>query len=945
MEKMAFQIGDVVLARYREWLVTGQVGGALTLKSLDDHTTIILHPDIELMEVGKSSLSIQLSERLCDQPSASLYATALRLSSVCGIGPFRSSHHWTFEPCSYQLVPLLMSLNFQVPRLLIADDMGLGKTVEAGLIAREFLERRRIRSFAICCPPDLVEWWRNELSRRFKIEAVAITRETVSHLKRDLPISSPLFQAYPFAVVSFDYLDVAGQSFSCIDLMIVDEVHTCFRAPWLRELAQNSTQGLIMLTSTPPSGDEESMSELLSLISPDFHSLDFEKESYQQKLASHYIGRRRSDVRGASKVHLPVKHQIAKLDYVAGSLGGLQDQVLGACLSFIDRQRGAGKQRYIAEALMLMRAVISSPLSAARCLQNSQNRSKVTRRNKEVEKSVFDETVSDEEVFAPWVFPYLEKARSTLEVAEESNIVSDKNLENEDTAENSAISHDVLEEVSSDLAAQFLALCGHKKDKKLAALTNLLQEELLPHGFHPVIFCRFSATVDYLCEHLHATGASVCGVHDSLSYEECQWRVESLAETKGSRILVTTDGLAGGIDLQQLFNAVIHYDLAWNPIRHHQRDGRVDRFGQVSRVTRSVMMYGTSCPVDSTFLEVIFGKAEAIHNHGGVVTHLPRDRESLMNAICQSLKFTQRHRDARKEGLGSNAGGSGGRITDKIWLPVLEAEKRSLSRLGRPSFVDNSVDLKEVESQLSGQFKVSMEEVWGFLESSLKLLGASYKATSNHLLIESLPGISRIQNHPSQLLPMNLVFGLPVPYGCQLAHGNHPLVSILSTTMISAATGSDGRFGLSPLGAWPSDSVLEPVVICILGFRHKIIDREVPFSVRGTMAVAIIISQIAGDDTPLYLTGEEAWELLARPADGAISVKSDARDLVREVYDALPELLEGPVAGEVRRWVESGRRIEDHGGHQDGPVSTPTPEICGLFVLLPSETPKTEGSP
>ena len=46
------------------------------------------------------------------------------------------------------------------------------------------------------------------------------------------------------------------------------------------------------------------------------------------------------------------------------------------------------------------------------------------------------------------------------------------------------------------------------------------------------------------------------------------------------RILVATDCLSEGINLQQLFDTVVHYDLSWNPTRHQQREGRVDRFGQ-----------------------------------------------------------------------------------------------------------------------------------------------------------------------------------------------------------------------------------------------------------------------------------------------------------------------------------------------------------------------------
>jgi SNF2 family DNA or RNA helicase len=48
-------------------------------------------------------------------------------------------------------------------------------------------------------------------------------------------------------------------------------------------------------------------------------------------------------------------------------------------------------------------------------------------------------------------------------------------------------------------------------------------------------------------------------------------------------VLVATDCLSEGINLQDYFDAVVHYDLSWNPTRHEQREGRVDRFGQTSR--------------------------------------------------------------------------------------------------------------------------------------------------------------------------------------------------------------------------------------------------------------------------------------------------------------------------------------------------------------------------
>jgi len=54
---------------------------------------------------------------------------------------------------------------------------------------------------------------------------------------------------------------------------------------------------------------------------------------------------------------------------------------------------------------------------------------------------------------------------------------------------------------------------------------------------------------------------------------EREARIATLAEEPGQYVLVCTDCLSEGINLQQHFNAVLHYDLAWNPTRHEQREG------------------------------------------------------------------------------------------------------------------------------------------------------------------------------------------------------------------------------------------------------------------------------------------------------------------------------------------------------------------------------------
>ena len=124
-----------------------------------------------------------------------------------------------------------MALKLEPVRLLIADDVGIGKTIEAGLIARELLDRGDIERMAVLCPPHLVDQWLGELERRFHLHAVAVTAAGASRLERGLPPGESIFSAHPHTVVSLDYIksDRRRSEFlrACPEFVIVDEAHTC----------------------------------------------------------------------------------------------------------------------------------------------------------------------------------------------------------------------------------------------------------------------------------------------------------------------------------------------------------------------------------------------------------------------------------------------------------------------------------------------------------------------------------------------------------------------------------------------------------------------------------------------------------------------------------------------------------------------------------------------
>ena len=105
----------------------------------------------------------------------------------------------------------------------------------------------------------------------------------------------------------------------------------------------------------------------------------------------------------------------------------------------------------------------------------------------------------------------------------------------------------------------------------------------LEDGFSPIVFCRFIPTAEYVAEHLRdALGEERRGRggHRHAPADRARGARRGARATHAQRVLVATDCLCEGINLQEHFDAVVHYDLAWNPTRHEQREGRVDRFGQ-----------------------------------------------------------------------------------------------------------------------------------------------------------------------------------------------------------------------------------------------------------------------------------------------------------------------------------------------------------------------------
>ena len=312
------QSGKLVSLRGRDWIVLpSEDKDLLIVKPLggsdDEITGIYLPLGVETDQPVDAHFCAPGAADLGDIATARLLYDSARLAFRHGAGPFRALAKLSFRPRAYQMVPLIMALRQDTVRLLIADDVGVGKTIEALLIVKELLERRKIKRFAIVCLPHLCEQWQEEIRAKLDLEAVIIRSNTQARLDRQIQGDTSVYDYYPYQVISIDFIksDTRRDVFieQCPELVIVDEAHTCARPSGasasqqqryhlVSDIARKPGQQIILLTATPHSGKPEEFHSLLGLLGSDFETLDLPRSTQTQRreLARFFVQRKRADV-------------------------------------------------------------------------------------------------------------------------------------------------------------------------------------------------------------------------------------------------------------------------------------------------------------------------------------------------------------------------------------------------------------------------------------------------------------------------------------------------------------------------------------------------------------------------------------------------------------------------------------------------------------------------
>lgn len=821
-----------------------------------------------------------------------------------------------------------MALRLEIVRLLIADDVGIGKTIEAGLIARELLDRGEIKRLAVLCPPQLCDQWQRELKEKFQIDAVVIRSGTASKLERGLPSDDHhIFGYYRHIIVSLDYAKAERRRASfithCPDFVIVDEAHTCAqgagaatqqRHQLVSAVAEKVNRHLVLLTATPHSGIEASFLSILGLVKPEFEQLTLDNLSEAQRiqLANHFVQRRRADVKLwlGNETPFPQRESLELPYRLSKEYRSLFEDVYnfarGLVKSATDDLSYAQRRGRYWSALALIRCVMSSPAAAVASLNRQAKGADVNQLldlDEELLAAYVDDSTEQEQVVDAPPSVVIEQGRQSYRDADRRKLRG-----------------------FVQAAAQLQGGKDAKLQKAVATVEALLQD-----GLNPIIWCRYIATAKYVAEALRqlekGNKIRVIAITGELSEDEREIRIAEL-QSYPQRVMVATDCLSEGVNLQSHFNAVLHYDLPWNPNRLEQREGRVDRYGQSVPVVKSFLLYGQDNPVDGAVLEVLIRKAVQIHKTLGITVPVPMDSATVTEAVFKSL--FEKATDVQQLSLLDLLDSEDSTLTlvHKSWDKAVAREK-----LSRTRFAQRSIQPAEVEQELleSEQIFGSDADVEGFVKAACERLGSSLIKKKSAWLLPSIPPCLQAVLGDK---PRLIAFSSPVAEGVEYIGRNHPLVEGLARYLLEEALDNETNPVAARCGLTVTDAVAKRTTLLLLQLRH-LLDSQCQI-----LAEECLVVGFTGPPSdPLWLEDEVARDLLQQAEAVGDLPLARKRLEVGEFLARIGEL-EEELAGIAQRRAhslsQSHRRVRAITKEGQVKVKPQLPmDILGIYILLP----------
>jgi hypothetical protein len=535
-------------------------------------------------------------------------------------------------------------------------------------------------------------------------------------------------------------------------------------------------------------------------------------------------------------------------------------------------------------------------------------------------------------------------------------MADDENPDGIDAAPGADTSQDTRAGVPAllrDLASRAATLEGPASDRKLALLITTLKK-LIKDGYDPIVFCRYIPTAEYVAEHLDGqlgrktVAAAVTG---TLSPYQRIERIEKLAdaaaENGARRVLVATDCLSEGVNLQHHFNAVVHYDLAWNPTRHEQREGRVDRFGQRSADIRVVTIYGSDNDIDGRVLDVLIRKHREIRKSTGISVPVPDETSAAVTDAVVGWLLRRDKAAGSQQALFDLGEVTGQQALDldAEWNSTAERERRSRSRYAQGSIHPDDV-AREVTATRAALG--SDDEIQSFTRTALRALGGDLTGAADGdftITTATLPaGLRDSIAAVAGERPRIAFRPAPgVPRGEAALTRTDPIVGAVAHFVLSAALdkGMPARYRPARrCGVIRTSAVTRRTTVLLVRYRFQLIlpgrhgDRPL------VSEDARVLGFEGPPGSPDWLPDETAAALLAARPD-ANTATEFAQAAIRRVLDGLPQVMPelarrgAGFADDLREAHRRVRRSADQAVRGITVTAQGDADILGTYVYLP----------
>ena len=774
-------VGELVQVRSRRWLVeevipsTAPEQSALVkLACADDDAQgqsldIFWKHELDrwiLKEEGWQDLAA----RGFDPPRHfAAFLHTLRWNCVTATDPnlFQSPFRAGIKLDAYQMEPLRKALRLPRVNLFIADDTGLGKTIEAGLIARELLLRKKVKTIVVAAPPSVLEQWKGELEDRFGLVFVILDRTYLAKVRRERGFGVNPWRTHSRFLVSHNlltdgtYADPLREWLGPLlpgSLLILDEAHhaapssggrygieTKFTRA-VRDLGGRFEHRLF-LSATPHNGHSSSFTTLMELLDPYRFTRGVEIRG-KKALDDVMVRRLKEDIR-------EVQGGFPKRIVERVVIDGLPEDAPELELSrLLDQYRTAREERHAATS---RRARAAAGLLVVGLQQRLLSSTEAFARSLKVHrKTVERQWESSKPKTADALESAQEEARlftTSPDADDERGSWTAEEFEAEEAAQMEAVT--VAAEAGAARDAQAVKLWHREQelldrmqeiaeetryipDAKTHRLIDWIRENMCP-GLPPfgqapsgsppewnhrrvLIFTEnregtkryLKTTLEQAIEGTDRAEERIQvidGLTSGKRRKETQRRFNSDPAKDPLRILLATDAAREGLNFQAHCEDLFHFDLPWNPGRIEQRNGRIDRKLQPAKEVRCHYVVLPQRAEDRV-LEVLVKKTETIKKELGSLSKVIDDD------IERKLHTGIRHRDAEH-------------MAEEIEGADIDEERKRVTEEELEAARDRQEDLKAQIERCQNLLEGSRDWV-GFepepfrdaLSCSLELLGA-----------------------------------------------------------------------------------------------------------------------------------------------------------------------------------------------------------------------------